>query len=414
MADHSQKWHDGSSSRSVDSNNNSKGIAAIVRAHLDKECPINKEVKSMKEVKYGEFGCSSPFNNGAKYRVGPPGYYTRIDNRPPFGEKRPSLEDLLNKHLEESIRRRAEMGEWIKKLQENTKINSQNQSAFLKNLETQIEQLTKEFHAKLASEISNSSVGQCKAVYKEPINNTSSNETNQVSFIANDDTQEEYKVPTRVLPCQLPPKELNPRRFTLPCTIGNLNFYAMADLGASVNVIPKSIFKHLKLAKLKRTDMLVEMPDMTKRTPIGIVQNILVKIDKFLFPSDFIVMDMLRTHNETVILGIPFLATIHAKINVFNKEISLVIRDDKGDNAYWWHDHGLEDDERQEIRVNIEEYDPPKVYVEAFEVRRYSFDSGQSFICVTSELKDTLPLGRENGSRFIEMIRNELDIGGKI
>ncbi|GJV03442.1 hypothetical protein Tco_1337011 [Tanacetum coccineum] len=77
-------------------------------------------------------------------------------------------------------------------------------------METQIEQLTKEFHTKLASEIPNSSIGQCKAVYKEPINNTSSNETNQVSFIANDDTQEEDKVPTRVLPCQLPPKELNP------------------------------------------------------------------------------------------------------------------------------------------------------------------------------------------------------------
>ncbi|GJZ75004.1 hypothetical protein Tco_0639469 [Tanacetum coccineum] len=71
-------------------------------AHLDKDCPLKEEVKSVEEAIYGEFRRSSPFNNGAKYRVGPPGYYTRIDNRPPFREKRPSLEELMNKHLEES------------------------------------------------------------------------------------------------------------------------------------------------------------------------------------------------------------------------------------------------------------------------------------------------------------------------
>ncbi|GJU12471.1 hypothetical protein Tco_1134867 [Tanacetum coccineum] len=61
----------------------------------------------------------------------------------------------------------------------------------------------------------------------------------------------------------------------------------------------------------------------------------------------------------------------------------------------------------------IEEYDPPKVHVETFEVKRYSFDSGNGFICVTKGLEDTLPLGRENGSRFREMIQKELDTGGK-
>ncbi|GJR72244.1 hypothetical protein Tco_0084609 [Tanacetum coccineum] len=89
-----------------------------------KECPLNEEVKSVEEVKYGEFGHSSPFSNGAKYRIGPLGYYIRIDNRPSFREQRPNLEELMNKHLEESTRRRAEMEEWVKKLQENAKINT--------------------------------------------------------------------------------------------------------------------------------------------------------------------------------------------------------------------------------------------------------------------------------------------------
>nr|GEX85950.1 hypothetical protein [Tanacetum cinerariifolium] len=144
MADHSQTWHDGSSSRNIDSSGNSRGIASIVNkldslgrdmkklkenvhaiqvgcqtrrvAHLDRECPLNEEVKRVEEVKYGKFGRSSPFSNGDKYCVCPPGYYTRIDNRPSFKEKSPSLEDLMNKHLDESTQRRVEMEEWVKKL----------------------------------------------------------------------------------------------------------------------------------------------------------------------------------------------------------------------------------------------------------------------------------------------------------
>ncbi|GKB57781.1 reverse transcriptase domain-containing protein [Tanacetum coccineum] len=305
MADHSQKWHVGSSRRSINNNNsNTEGIAAIVSkldslgrdmkklkenihaiqvgcqicggAHLDKECPQNKEVNSVEE--------------------------------PSFEEKKPSLEELMNKHLEESTRRRAEMEEWI-------------------------EQFTKKFHAKTVSEVNNSSFDQCKAVYddKEASPNNEINEPHEVSFVSADRTHvvQEEGVSSKILSCQLPPKELNPRSFTLPCTIEILNFYVMADLGASINVIPKSMFEHLKLARLKKTDMLVEMADMTKRAPIGIVENILIKIDKFLFPSDFVVIDMLKTRNEIVILGRPFLATIHAETDVFNKEISLGIGDDR-------------------------------------------------------------------------------------
>ncbi|GKG07515.1 hypothetical protein Tco_0330484, partial [Tanacetum coccineum] len=62
--------------------------------HLNKDCPLNEEVKQVKDVKYGEFGLTTPFNekNKGKFRVGPPGFYTKIDNRPPYGERRQSLE----------------------------------------------------------------------------------------------------------------------------------------------------------------------------------------------------------------------------------------------------------------------------------------------------------------------------------
>ncbi|GJV88538.1 hypothetical protein Tco_1532476 [Tanacetum coccineum] len=146
MADHSQKWHDGTSSSNISSSSNNDGLAAIVSKldnlrcdmkklkenvhaiqvgcqicegpHLDKECPLSEEVKQLEEVKYGEVGCSAPFNrsNRAKFHIDPSGYYTRTDNRPPYGEKRPSLEELMNKHQEKSTQRTAEMKEWFMKL----------------------------------------------------------------------------------------------------------------------------------------------------------------------------------------------------------------------------------------------------------------------------------------------------------
>ncbi|GJW60741.1 phospholipase-like protein [Tanacetum coccineum] len=150
-----------------------------------------------------------------------------------------------------------------------------------------------------------------------------------VSFIADDDIQNKEGVISGALPCQLLPKELNPWSFTLPCTIGSLNLYVMADLGTSVNVMPKSIFKHFKVANLKENDMVVEMADMTEKFPLGIVENILVKINKFLFLFDFVIIDKLGEPSETMILGRPFLATIHAHIDIFNREISLRIGEDR-------------------------------------------------------------------------------------
>ncbi|GJX39150.1 putative reverse transcriptase domain-containing protein [Tanacetum coccineum] len=73
---------------------------------------------------------------------------------------------------------------------------------------------------------------------------TGTSEIQGVSFV----TEAKKGDSSETLSCQLPPKEINPGSFTLPCTIGNLNLYAMTDLGASVNVMPKSLLEHLKLA----------------------------------------------------------------------------------------------------------------------------------------------------------------------
>ncbi|GJR18272.1 hypothetical protein Tco_0966799 [Tanacetum coccineum] len=146
---HQKKWHDGTTSRKMGSSNSIDGLAALVNK-LDN---LGRHMKKLKESVHAiqrEFGQTMPFNgsNGGKFHVGPPGYYTKTDNRPSYGEKRQSLEELLAKHQEESARKSTEIEVWIKKIQENADINNWNQSASLKNSETQIEQLTEELRSK--------------------------------------------------------------------------------------------------------------------------------------------------------------------------------------------------------------------------------------------------------------------------
>nr|GEV24477.1 copia protein [Tanacetum cinerariifolium] len=91
------------------------------------------------------------------------------------------------------------------------------------------------------------------------------------------------------------------------------------------NMMPKSLFEHLKLANCKKTNMAIEMGNVTNKAPLRIVKNIPVKFCKFLFHSDFVVIDTL----ETILLGRPFLATIRAQIDVFRGEILLGVGNEK-------------------------------------------------------------------------------------
>ncbi|GJY83098.1 hypothetical protein Tco_0496474 [Tanacetum coccineum] len=90
---HSQKWHDGTTSQNIESSSSKDGLAALDLTST-RIVPLNEEVKQVEEVGYGEFGRIAPFNgnNEGKFRIGPPGYYTKTDNHLPYGERRKSLE----------------------------------------------------------------------------------------------------------------------------------------------------------------------------------------------------------------------------------------------------------------------------------------------------------------------------------
>ena len=103
---------------------------------------------------------------------------------------------------------------------------------------------------------------------------------------------------------KLPPKLKDPGSFSIPCTIGNVNFRkALCDLGASVSLMPLSISRKLGLKELKSTTISLQLADRLIKYPVGTLKNILVKIRKFFIPVNFIVLEMEEDAEISIIFG---------------------------------------------------------------------------------------------------------------
>ena len=129
-----------------------------------------------------------------------------------------------------------------------------------------------------------------------------------------------------------PVKYKDPCSPTIPVNIGgNCINKALLDLGASVNLMPHSVYKQLGLGELKPTPITLSLADRSVKIPKGIVEDVLVKIDKFYYPVDFVVLDTAPSSNEPnhvpIILGRPFLATANAIINCRNGIMQLTFGD---------------------------------------------------------------------------------------
>ncbi|KAI5351831.1 hypothetical protein L3X38_004722 [Prunus dulcis] len=118
----------------------------------------------------------------------------------------------------------------------------------------------------------------------------------------------------------MPPKYKDPGSPTLSCVTGE-HFIdrALLDLGATVNLLPYSVYLQLGLGELKSTMVKLQLADRSIKTPRWVIDDVLVQVDKFYYPVDFIVLDtepVLNSDNQIpVILGRPFLATCDANIS---------------------------------------------------------------------------------------------------
>ncbi|XP_071918901.1 uncharacterized protein [Coffea arabica] len=113
-----------------------------------------------------------------------------------------------------------------------------------------------------------------------------------------------------ILQRKLPRKCGDPGMFTIPCKIGGTPIRkAMLDLGASINVMPKTIYASLNLGPLKGTGIIIQLADRTNAYPEGLVEDVLVQVNELVFPADFYVLDMgdERALNPSpILLGRPF------------------------------------------------------------------------------------------------------------
>ena len=127
-------------------------------------------------------------------------------------------------------------------------------------------------------------------------------------------------------------KMKDPGSFTIPCTIGGFEIQkALCDSGASINLMPLSIARKLSLGELTPTTVTLQTADRTMAKPEGIIEDVLVKVGKFVFPVDFIILDIEEDSQVPLLLGRPFLAIGAALIDMQKGVLTLRVGEEATD-----------------------------------------------------------------------------------
>ncbi|KAL4281666.1 hypothetical protein GQ457_03G018900 [Hibiscus cannabinus] len=127
---------------------------------------------------------------------------------------------------------------------------------------------------------------------------------------------------------KVPTKKADPGSFTIECSIGhNYSTKALCDPRASINIMSKSVLKNLGIGEAKPTTVMLQLADHSFVQPEGKIEDILVRIDKFIFPTNFLILDCEADENASIILGRPFLATGQVLLDFGNNELILRVDD---------------------------------------------------------------------------------------
>ncbi|GKB80208.1 reverse transcriptase domain-containing protein [Tanacetum coccineum] len=129
---------------------------------------------------------------------------------------------------------------------------------------------------------------------------------------------------------KVPEKLEDPRKFLIPCALQELDrTNALADSGASINLLPHSIYKQLGLGALKPTRMTLELANRSVTHPMGIAEDVVVRVDGFTFLADFVVVNFEPDPRVPIILGRPFLRTAKALIDLYEEKLTLRVGSDE-------------------------------------------------------------------------------------
>ncbi|GJW01490.1 reverse transcriptase domain-containing protein [Tanacetum coccineum] len=123
---------------------------------------------------------------------------------------------------------------------------------------------------------------------------------------------------------KVPEKLDDPGKFLIPCILQDLEVYnSLADSGASINLMPLSIYEKLGIGPLKPTRMTHELANRSVTFPMGITEDVIVKVEKFTFLADFVIVDFEAGPRVPIILGRPFLHTVRALVDLYEEQLTL-------------------------------------------------------------------------------------------
>ncbi|GKC07247.1 protein kinase-like domain, concanavalin A-like lectin/glucanase domain protein [Tanacetum coccineum] len=342
MSDHSKKWHDGSSNRNIESSSNFEGIAAIVNKLENLGRDMKKLKKNVHAIQKFYQSTEASRETHDKIIQGLEGKVKTLANEvegrannkkfeecktiysenglplyTPFYYSHEEIEYFStnsgfsdNEEQETDDSRMTEavaaLEATLKKKREEPKKVKQNVNYYVDPYEPPIP-----FPKRLEHHAEEALVHQTmESLKKIKINRPLLKEIRQAD---NYTKQMKYLVENKPRTKEDNEIRMNPR--FQKC---------ISRLGASISIMPFSMYKRLGIGKLEPINMLIEMADNTKCAPKGIVENLLIKIDKFIFH-----VDMVEDIRMPIILGRPLLATAHAQVDILKKTISLEVGSEK-------------------------------------------------------------------------------------
>ena len=126
------------------------------------------------------------------------------------------------------------------------------------------------------------------------------------------------KTYSSIISRKIPVKLKDPRSFTIPCTLDSKEFSkCLCDLVASINLMPLSLFRELNLGEVINTNITLQLADHSIKKPYGVVEDIIVRVDKFVFSVDFVILDYEQDKHCPLISERPFLNTSRVVIDVY-------------------------------------------------------------------------------------------------
>ncbi|XP_006606867.1 uncharacterized protein LOC114402069 [Glycine soja] len=128
----------------------------------------------------------------------------------------------------------------------------------------------------------------------------------------------------------LPPKYKDPGSVTIPCSIGAVSVgKALIDLGASINLMSLSMCRRIGELEIMPTRMTLQLADRSITRSYGVIEDVLVKVQQFTFPTDFVVMDIEEDTNIPLILGRPFMLTTNCVVDMGKGKMEISVDDQK-------------------------------------------------------------------------------------